>query len=219
MTKSNKSRGPGWYGETERHRDVQLARFNQGDNGPPGAKGQPDPRLTDPGMVEKGSPGSGPSFSEVIQANIDRQNRRARKNREAMEEAMARANARRGGPDPNAPPGTINIMDLLDDDPKPAPKKPPRKKKNGQGDSGPKKPKTKDKDRIGTCHSCKRAKCVHPRKRKMNPDNGCTQWSSKSESSKAPAKKPKKPKKKGKGDDRNKPLVLHLKDKKGKYQT
>ena len=132
---------------------------------------------------------------------------------------MARANARRGGPDPNAPPGTINIMDLLDDDPKPAPKKPPRKKKNGQGDSGPKKPKTKDKDRIGTCHSCKRAKCVHPRKRKMNPDNGCTQWSSKSESSKAPAKKPKKPKKKGKGDDRNKPLVLHLKDKKGKYQT
>jgi len=82
-------------------------------------------------MVEKGSPGSGPSFSEVIQGRIDEQNRRARKNRDAMEAARARADARRGGPDPNAPPGAINIMDLIDDEPKPAPaKKPPKKKGN-----------------------------------------------------------------------------------------
>jgi len=79
-------------------------------------------------MVEKGSPGSGPSFSEIIQGRIDEQNRRAQKNREAMEAARARADARRGGPDSNAPPGAINIMDLLDDDPKPAPKKPKAKK-------------------------------------------------------------------------------------------
>jgi len=124
-------------------------------------------------MVEKGSPGSGPSFSEILQGRIDEQNRRARKNREAMEAARARADVRRGGPDPNAPPGTINIMDLLDDEPKPAPKKPPK--------APAKKP---------------------PKAPAKKPP-------------KAPAKKP--PKKDG--DDRNKPVVLHLSDKKGKDVT
>jgi len=144
MAKS-RSRGPGWHGETQRHREVQLARFGQGDSGADSRKGGPDPRLLNPpSSGSKGYPKGEQSFSEILQASIDRQNRRAQKNREAVEAARARVIARRGGPDPNAPPGAINILDLVDDDPKPEPRR--AQKKKVQGDSGPKKSKPIKKD-------------------------------------------------------------------------